>query len=372
VLATRRAGLAERVRQSAADPNDVALLVTSPENVRYLTGLSSSNAAVLMGMGDWFLATDGRYVEAARERAAQAAGLGAVLSVLAAGEVVARLVEVVREQGVGTILVEERHLTLATARQTRRPADASPLRLLDGTALLAASRAVKTPAEVAAVEQACALATAAFRDVVLDGGAGGLLRSTERAVASALESRMLALGAEAVAFPTIVAAGANGARPHHQPTSHRIDRGELVTVDFGAVVDGYASDCTRTVLVGEEVATWQAEVYEAVKLAQQAGVAAAVPGVAAAAVDAAARQTLDALGLGGAFTHGTGHGVGLQVHEAPMVTGASDDRIVTGSVITVEPGVYLPGLGGVRIEDTLAVDDGGRTLTDLPHELLVL
>jgi Xaa-Pro aminopeptidase len=192
-------------------------------------------------------------------------------------------------------------------------------------------------------------------------------------VAFRLDAQMIALGAERTAFDTIVASGRNGAIPHHAPTDRPLRRGDLVTMDFGALYDGYHADMTRTVAIGA-VAGWQREIYELVALAQQAGIAVLEDGVEAGAVDAAARDVIEAAGHSAHFQHGLGHGVGLEIHEAPMLgygrTGKLSDRVP----VTVEPGVYLPGLGGVRIEDVLVVTAGDRAriLTSTTRELLVL
>jgi Xaa-Pro aminopeptidase len=188
-----------------------------------------------------------------------------------------------------------------------------------------------------------------------------------------LDYQMALLGAERPAFDTIVAGGPNGAIPHHVPTDRPLAVGDLVTMDFGALYDGYHADMTRTVAIGA-VADWQREIYDLVALAQQAGIAALSDGVEAGSVDAAARDLIEAAGHSGHFQHGLGHGVGLEIHEAPMLgygrTGKLSDRVP----VTVEPGVYLPGLGGVRIEDVLVVTAGdrARTLTSTTRELLVL
>ncbi len=197
---------------------------------------------------------------------------------------------------------------------------------------------------------------------------------TERQLAIALERRMVDLGADEPAFATIVASGPNGAIPHHVPSGREVAAGDLVTMDLGARCAGYHADMTRTVAVGEP-AGWQRDIYQLVAAAQQAGVDAARPGAHVTAVDAAARDLIEAAGHGGHFGHGLGHGVGLEIHEAPLMhhdgTGTLGDRVP----ITVEPGVYLPGKGGVRIEDTLVVRAGagpGELLTTITKELLVL
>jgi Xaa-Pro aminopeptidase len=226
-------------------------------------------------------------------------------------------------------------------------------------------RVVKEPAEVARMEAAAAIADAALHASL------ALLaeRPTEAAFALELDAAMRRLGSEGAAFETIVASGPNSARPHHRPGERTVVEGDLVVVDFGATVDGYRSDMTRTVCVGTPAAG-QRRLYEVVGEAQAAGRAAVAPGVAARDVDAAARSVIEAAGWGERFPHGTGHGVGLDIHEAPAVARTSTATLTRSSVVTVEPGVYLPGVGGVRTEDTVVVtEDGCRALTRFPKSL---
>ncbi|MCP9984202.1 M24 family metallopeptidase [Actinomadura madurae] len=195
---------------------------------------------------------------------------------------------------------------------------------------------------------------------------------TERAVAVALERAMVDLGAERPAFESIIASGPNGAVPHHHPGGRELERGDLVTLDFGALYGGYHADMTRTVAIGEP-ADWQRDLYDLVHRAQRAALDAAVPGAETKAVDAAARDVIAAAGHGDAFPHGLGHGVGLEIHEAPLMGYDKTGKLVDRVPITAEPGVYLAGRGGVRIEDTLVVRAGGpELLTTTTKDLLVL
>jgi Xaa-Pro aminopeptidase len=226
--------------------------------------------------------------------------------------------------------------------------------LVPTTGLVPSLRLVKNAGEVARIRSACAIADHALADV-----RGRLAeRPTEAEFAGELDARMRALGAADVSFETIVAAGPNGAKPHHRPSERPIEEGDLVVVDFGALVDGYHSDMTRTVAVGD-VGPERTRMLDVVLAAQQAGVEAVAAGVEASEVDRACREVIDDAGWGDAFLHSTGHGVGLDIHEEPRVSGRSTATLVAGHVVTVEPGVYLTGLGGVRIEDTLLVADGG-------------
>jgi Xaa-Pro dipeptidase len=221
---------------------------------------------------------------------------------------------------------------------------------------------------VAALRAACAAADAALADLV---AAGGLAPGrTEAEVAVDLEDRMRRHGAQGPSFETIVAAGANSAIPHHRPTGSPLAAGDLVKLDFGALVDGYHSDMTRTLVLGP-AADWQRELYDLVAAAQAAGTAALAPGAAVATVDEAARSVVRAAGRGEQFPHGLGHGVGLQIHEAPALAATGAGDLAAGMVVTVEPGVYLPGRGGVRIEDALVVRDGPAELLTLTTKELV-
>ncbi len=231
-------------------------------------------------------------------------------------------------------------------------------------------RAVKDEDEVDALRRACAVADRALAELAVEGA----LRPgrTEREVGRELDARMLALGAEAVSFETIVATGANSAIPHHRPDGTELRGGDFLKLDFGATVDGYHSDMTRTLVLGH-AADWQTEVHALVHTAQAAGRAALAVGADVTAVDAASRDVITAAGHGEHFTHGLGHGVGLQIHEAPGISALGAGTLSAGMAVTVEPGVYLPGHGGVRIEDTLIVTDGAADLLTLTSkDLLVL
>ncbi|MFC6882917.1 MULTISPECIES: M24 family metallopeptidase [Actinomadura] len=352
----RRRRLAALLAERDAD----ALLVTRLVNVRYLTGLDSSNAVLLVRAdGPPVLATDGRYAEMAREvcpdletvverRAAEA------LTALAAESGARRLGFEAHD------LTVERHAELVTEdmgiefKPLGRPVEEL--------------RKVKDEDELALLREACAITDRAF-DAVLPEIAPG---RTERDIAIALERAMVDRGAERPAFESIVASGPNGAIPHHHPGARRIERGDLLTMDFGALYGGYHADMTRTVAIGEPAA-WQRELYDLVRRAQRAAIKAAVPGAETTAVDAAARDVIKAAGHGAAFTHGLGHGVGLEIHEAPLMGYDRTGKLMDRVPVTAEPGVYLAGRGGVRIEDTLVVRAGGpELLTETTRELLVL
>jgi Xaa-Pro aminopeptidase len=345
----------ERLQAVVASFGADAALITSLANVRYLTGLASSNAAFLIPAdGPGVLATDARYALAAERDCPDLE-----LAVHRLAEQV--LVGLATDRGLGRLAFEahevtvERHAALVAAAPD---ATFTPL----GRAV-EELRVVKDEDEIALLAQACAITSAAFADV-LPRIRPGL---TERDLAAALERAMSDHGAEKPAFDTIVASGPNGSIPHHVPTSRALSRGDLVTVDFGARYGGYHADMTRTVAVGAPAA-WQREIYALVAAAQRAGVEAATPGADVADVDGAARGLIEAGGHGGHFTHGLGHGVGLEIHEAPIIGYDKTGRLADRVPITVEPGIYLPGQGGVRIEDTLVVRAGAGTA--VPRELL--
>ncbi|MQY02337.1 M24 family metallopeptidase [Actinomadura macrotermitis] len=352
----RRARLAARIAAEGAD----ALLVTRLVNVRYLTGLDSSNAALLVpAQGPAVLATDARYAGGAE---AVCPELELIVERGTAGALTGRAAET----GLTRLGFEPHDLTFE--RHAELAALDGRLTLVPLGQQVEALRLVKDEGEIAALAQACAITDRAF-EAVLPLLAPGI---TEREIAVALERHMVDLGAHGVAFDSIVAAGPNGAVPHHHPGSYRVAAGDLVTMDFGALYDGYHADMTRTVAVGEP-AGWQREIYELVRRAQQAAVEAAVPGAETRDVDAAARDMIAAAGHGAHFPHGLGHGVGLQIHEAPLMGYDKTGKLMDRVPITAEPGVYLAGRGGVRIEDTLVVRASGpEPLTKTTKELLVL
>jgi Xaa-Pro aminopeptidase len=358
LAATRRTALRALLPDAGVD----ALLVTDLVNVRYLTGFTGSNAALVVhvdGDGASRFCTDGRY---RTQAAAEVLDLEAVIDRASA----LTLARDVGRFGVGRLGFESDAVTVDAHAALVDAAEGVELSRAPG--LVQRLRAVKDEAEVAALRTACAAADAALADLL---AAGGLAPGrTERDVALDLETRMRDHGAAGPSFETIVAAGAHSAVPHHRPTGAVLAAGDLVKMDFGALVDGYHSDMTRTVVLGP-AAGWQRELYDLVAAAQAAGRAALVPGVAVCDVDAAARQVVAGAGRGEEFVHPLGHGVGLQIHEAPMLSKTGDSTLVAGMAVTVEPGVYLEGRGGVRIEDTLVVRDGApELLTHTTKEMI--
>ncbi len=352
------AGRVERVRDRMGPAEVDALLVTDLTNVRYLTGFTGSAGRLLLTADRLLLVTDGRYAVQAPEQV-RAAGVAAEVEVgLTLGDQDDVLSGAVPDGA--RLGLEAASVTWAAQRRYGRAPWSSPL--VPTEDLVEAVRQVKDDGEVARLARASAIADAALAQV-----APGLVDGpTEAELGLALDTAMRRLGAEGVSFETIVASGPNGARPHHRPADRTIVDGDLVVIDFGALVDGYHSDMTRTFQVGEPTAT-QRRMYAVVEEAQAAGVAAVRAGAAAADVDGTCREVIAAAGWADAFGHGTGHGVGLVIHEDPRVSRASTTMLAPGHVVTVEPGVYLPEHGGVRIEDTVLVtDEGCRPLTLAP------
>jgi Xaa-Pro aminopeptidase len=357
--ARRRAALRDSLLAAELD----GLLVTDLLNVRYLTGFTGSNAALLVGAdGDkaTVFCTDGRY-ETQAER--QVPDLRRVIdrpSDLA-------LAALAAEQGPVRLGFESHRVTVDGHAAL---VDTAPqVSWVRAPGLVEALRAVKDDDEVEALRMACAAADRALADLLSFGG----LRSgrTEKEVARELEERMLDCGAAGRAFESIVAAGANSAVPHHRPTEAVLKHGDLVKLDFGAQVDGYHSDMTRTVVLGEP-SDWQRDIYQLVAEAQAAGRAVLRPGADVKQVDATARKVIEQAGHGEQFVHGLGHGVGLEIHEAPTLSRTGEGKLAAGMTVTVEPGVYLPGKGGVRIEDTLVVRDTGPELLTLTTKDLMV
>jgi Xaa-Pro aminopeptidase len=355
--ADRRARAQEMVRELGAD----AVLVTARPNVRYLTGLASSNAALLLpAEGPGLLATDSRYTLAAERDAPD-------LELLTERYIEGKLATEAARRGVRVLAFEAQEMTME--RHAEVAARAEGVTTVPFGRKIEELRMVKDAEELELLATACRLSSQALADVLPQIRSG----LSERTLASLLDYRMIELGADAPAFDTIVASGPNGAIPHHAPTDRPLRRGDLVTMDFGALYRGYHADMTRTVAVGEP-AGWQRDVYELVAEAQRTGIEAVEAGAEVGAVDAAAREVIEAAGHAEHFQHGLGHGVGLEIHEAPMLGYGRTGKLADRVPVTVEPGVYLPGKGGVRIEDVLVVAAGGgaRILTSTTRELLVL
>lgn len=360
--AARREALRHHLRVAGLD----SLLVTDLVNIRYLTGFTGSNAAALVSAHDspadehgTLLCIDGRYDT---QSAAEVPDLERVID---------RPCDVaLLRRATGRVGFESHVVTVAGYAGLQRTATERGVALLATEELVEAGRAVKDPGEIDTLALACDLADRAFAELIATGG----IRPgrTEREVGLDLDRRMLLLGAEAASFDTIVAAGERSAIPHHRPSAAELRTGDLVTFDFGAEADGYHSDMTRTVVLGPP-ADWQRDLHALVAAAQQAGRDAVRVGVDGDAIDTAARRVVVEGGHGDHFTHGLGHGVGLRIHEAPALGVGSAAIMSLDMCVTVEPGVYLPGRGGVRIEDTGVVrPDAFSVLTHTTKELLEL
>jgi Xaa-Pro aminopeptidase len=336
------------------------LLVTELTNVRYLTGYTGSSGIALVGPLTRTFITDFRYVEQA------AAQVHPSFARVRAQQELVEVVENALPDGPVRLGFEDAHTSV---RQHRRLAEllGERVELIGATGLVEQLRAVKEPAEIEAIRAAAEVADASFRRLVAEG----LVGRTERQVALALEQEMRERGADRPSFDTIVAAGSHGALPHASPRHVEIKRGDLVVIDWGAELGGYCSDCTRTVAAGEPGAEAR-EVYDLVLEAQEAGLKAVTAGANGREVDGVARAVIAAGGHGEQFGHGLGHGVGLQIHESPRLSQRSTDDLQAGNVVTVEPGVYIPGRFGVRIEDlVVATDDACEILTSVPKRLIM-
>jgi Xaa-Pro aminopeptidase len=352
-------GRAERLADAVDEAGLDVLLITDLVNVGYVTGYSGSNGIALVGPRTRTFVTDFRYVEQAEvEVHSSFQRLRASLDLLDA-------VDGALPEGQLRLGFEDSHMSV---RQHARLRELLPDRveLVGADGIVEGLRAVKEPEEIERIRAASALADAAFERLIRDG----LVGRTEREVAIALEADMRDRGAQRPSFETIVAAGPHGALPHAQPREVEIQAGQLVVIDWGAELDGYCSDCTRTVTTGDPGEEAR-QAYELVLEAQLAGLGAVRAGEDARAVDAVARAVIADAGHGERFGHGLGHGVGLAVHEGPRLSQRSDDGLVAGNVVTVEPGVYVPGEFGVRIEDLVVVtDDGCDILTSIPKHLM--
>lgn len=357
----------DALRASLADLGADAALVTNLTNVRYLTGFTGSNGALVVATDpdrDLF-STDGRYVTQSAE---QVPGVPLLVGRASAQALLADIAEWAR-----TLAYETHVVSVDESQALAQIAPSATFVSLQQK--VEALRAVKDEAEIELLAQACAIADAALAELIEAGGiAAG---RTEAEIGRDLDFRMLALGADEVSFETIVATGPNSAIPHHRPGDRVVERGDLVKFDFGATYRGYHSDMTRTFGIGE-LADWQREIYALVAASQRAGAEALAVGATGKEIDAVSRQIIADAGYGETFSHGLGHGVGLEIHEAPNLSALSETKLDDRVCVTVEPGVYLPGRGGVRIEDTLVLRGSGaddsRTdlLTKTSKDLVIL
>lgn len=348
----------DRARNAIDDVAD-GLLIVEASDLRYLTGFTGSNGALFLSSsgpdGDIFC-TDGRYVEQAAEQCPD-------LGVLVARACVTAVCEQVLAQGGDSVGLDDR-----VSFATRALAESTSITVVRATSPVGGLRLVKDADEIAALTRACDITSHAVEALADEIRVG----DTEIRAARRLEQLFGELGADDRAFATIVASGPHSALAHHRPSARELAAGDLLLIDSGALVDGYHADMTRTFIVGEPSA-WQVELHALVADAAKSGREAVRAGCALADLDAAARSVIEAAGHGEHFGHGLGHGTGLDIHEAPMIGPRVEGRLLADTTITVEPGVYLPGRGGVRIEDSLLVTaDGHRSLTTSPRDLRVV
>jgi Xaa-Pro aminopeptidase len=341
--------------EKLASSLEAPLLVTSAPNVWYLTGLRSSNAALLVAPdATATLYTDFRYAEKAR-------AVEGVTFVETSRYIFRSLAEILTGRRVA---FEEPHLTVASHRTLLE----GQVELVPTSGLVEDLRKVKDDDELAAMREAASRTDEMFAALLQEPFVG----RTERELAWWIERTFREAGAEHLSFPSVVAAGTNGASPHADPGDRAIERDTLVTVDTGCVVRGYCSDCTRTFSAGEPPQRLL-EIYDLCLRAQLAGLEAVCAGVSGVDADAASRAAIEEAELGWAYGHGLGHGVGIEVHEAPVLRPESTDVLEAGNTVTVEPGIYLPGEGGVRIEDLVVVTEAGsERLTEFPKELITV
>jgi Xaa-Pro aminopeptidase len=335
------------------------ILFSDLRDVRYLSGFSGSEGTLLLGDAEVFLFTDSRYTT-------QAANETVGCTIIECSNKAAEIASQVQEIGVATIGFQAENLTVAFFEELHRCLPA--VRLVSLGSEIGSLRSVKDCSEIETLSKTAAIASESFEDIL------SIIRPgiSEKYVALQLELALRAKGADNKSFDFIVASGERGALPHGRASEKLLSSGELVTVDFGAILDGYASDETVTIAVGG-VNDRQREVYQIVKDAHDMAIDAVRPGVALKHLDALARDYISRKGFGDYFRHGLGHGVGLDVHERPVVSFRSEGDVAEGMVFTIEPGIYMPGWGGVRIEDTVCVTTNGcLLLTKVSKELIVL
>ena len=356
-FSNRRRKLASELAGQRID----AVVVTHLTHVRYLSGFSGSNGGLLLRKDlSALMATDGRYTTQIAE---EVPDLEAVLGRDVGPHLLSTL------EGELRVGYEADYVSVS---QLERLKKAAPdwVTLVPVSGVIERIRLVKDPLELEKLEEIAALANQALTELVEAGEiAAG---RTERQVAADLEYRMRMLGSERVSFDTIVASGENSAKPHHGADDRELRDGDLVTIDFGAHLRGFNSDCTRTFAIGN-VTDFAREIYDVVLRAQLAGVEASVPGAALVDVDAACRDVITDAGFGEYFVHSTGHGIGLDVHEGPSAAKTGKGELAEGMTLTIEPGIYVPGKGGVRIEDSLIITSGEpKIITAYPKDLQVL
>ena len=357
VLSPQHSARLEKIRARLRDEKIEALLIGQPENRRYASGFTGSAGYLVISAERAVILTDFRYVEQVGRQAPHFE-----LVRLEPPGMVKHLPEEVKDLGITELGFEAPYLSFSLHRTFSEALGEIGARLVPTSGIVEGLRAVKDAEELELIARAVAVADEGIghiREILRPG-------LTESQIAWELEKYLREHGAEALAFPTIVAAGENAALPHHRTSDRAVQAGEPVIIDFGATVDGYRSDCTRTLIVGSGDGRF-AEIYDLVLEAQLAGIAALRAGPKAGEIDAVARDLITEAGHGPAFGHSLGHGIGLEVHELPFLRDKGEDILQPNMVVTIEPGVYLPGWGGVRIEDMAVIEpDGARVLTAAP------
>lgn len=353
----------EKFRQLMADEKIDGFLITQPENRRYLSGFTGSSGILIITQGRQALATDSRYYEQVRHQCPD-------WELIEVGhDFTSQMLEMLRqfELGARKVGFETTDVSVATLNSWER-ALKGRLVLVDTAGFVEKLRMHKDEAEVASIKKAIALADEALVHVTQWMQPG----MTEQQVAWEIESYMRTHGASALSFETIVASGPNSALPHARPTERVLQVGEPITMDFGCVVEGYCSDLTRTVSLGQPADDKYLSVWQTVLKAQEVAEKGATAGMTGEAVDKLARDVISEAGFGDYFGHGLGHGVGLAIHEGPRYSFTYPDEVLSGAIMTVEPGIYIPGWGGVRIEDMVLVNNGSlEILTTAPKEAVL-
>lgn len=349
----------EKLRKKMQEENLDSFLITSPYNLRYLTNFTGTTGLAVITLEKAFFITDFRYTEQA---AAQAQGFEIIKNV---GPIFEEVADLVQKEGLRELGFEETTVSFLEYSALEEIIDAQ---LIPISGMIEELREIKDEEEIAIIEKACSIADLAY-DHILKMIQPGM---TEIEVANQLDFYMRSLGASGVSFETIVASGLRSAMPHGVASKKIIEQGDLITIDFGCYYEGYVSDMTRTFAIGDPGEQLK-EIYQIVLEAQLAVLEVAKPGVTGKQLDAVARDYITKHGYGEAFGHSTGHGIGLEIHEGPNVSVRAEKQFVPGNIITDEPGIYLPGIGGVRIEDDLLItSDGNRVLTHSPKELIIL
>lgn len=338
-----------------------ALLLTGESNCFYATGFRGEGAVVVTKKGAHYI-TDSRYTEAAEKTIGTAATVCEMSRENPMSALIRRALE---EAGAEKVGFEDEVMTVA---QHKVFSEKLSCELLPASKLLTSLRGSKDEEEITRLVAAQKIAEGALAQLLKEIRIG----MTEKEIAARLQYLMVSAGAEKLSFDTIVASGPNGSMPHAVPTERKIQKGDFITIDFGCVYQGYCSDTTRTIAVGA-VSEEQRTVYNIVLEAQKAGIAAARAGISGKDIDGAAREVIEKAGYGKYFGHSFGHSLGIDIHESPNASPANEDPMPVGAVISAEPGIYLPGRFGVRIEDILVLDkDGCRNITTFPKELLVI